>query len=544
MANYNLLEEKWIPCISKDGHQEDFSLQDVLSNAHKIKEIFDASPLITDSLHQLLLAILYSVFDISSASDWKEIWNAGKFDEKRLRDYLQSQKSRFNLFDDNYPFYQSPELVGAKRHPILHLAMEISSGNNATLFDHNSDENPIAVSPWIAARYLIATQAYAIGFGVSHAGAHFSDSTLLRGLTIRASGDTLFETLALNLFPKLDQEKGKPVWEQKSTVRSNKNDNVVKGYLDYMTWQSRNIHLFPAEDLRVRDCQIQQNRKLEKQSILDPHKCYRKDEKKGLVPIPMSANRAIWRDSHTLFQTVDDSFKRPEVFNWIARVETYKRNGDIQAKSSYSFTALGIATDVGKAGSVLLWRHERLPLPLVYLEEENENLLGKLRDALEVAESVGRLLGSGFVEKEIKDKKGEKTNIRVPSPLRDFVRMILFPEKQEKELKPLQKKEIEQLINKSLSPSLSYWAQLGISFNEFITKLPADKTGENEYGNRVLPWWAKEIRQAACDAFEEITNSLDRTARMLKAVTLAENEFHTQLDKFLKIIEMKGGEKL
>ena len=159
--------------------------------------------------------------------------------------------------------------------------------------------------------------------------------------------------------------------------------NIVKGYLDYMTWQSRNIHL-SQEDLRVRCCQIQQNRKLEKQSIQDPYKCYRKDEKKGFVPLSIDPQRAIWRDSYTLFQTVDESFKRPDVFNWLARVETYKRNGDIQAKSSYSFTALGIATDVRKPGSVLLWRHERLPLPLEYLK--NEYLIGKLKDALEMAE--------------------------------------------------------------------------------------------------------------------------------------------------------------
>lgn len=270
MANYNLVEEKWIPCILIDGHQEDFSLQDTLINSDTIKEVFNASPLVTDSLHQLLLAILYSIFKVSTTNDWKAIWKAGKFDEKMLRNYLQNQKSRFNLFDDNYPFYQSPELVGAKKHPILHLAMDISSGNNATLFDHNNDDDPIAVSPAVAARYLIATQAYAIGFGVSHTGAHFSDSTLIRGLTIRALGDTLFETLALNLFPKLDQEKGKPIWEKMCTPKTNKNDNLVRGYLDYLTWQSRNVHLFPEEDLRVRHCQIQQNRKLEKQSIQAP----------------------------------------------------------------------------------------------------------------------------------------------------------------------------------------------------------------------------------------------------------------------------------
>jgi hypothetical protein len=97
----------------------------------------------------------------------------------------------------------------------------------------------------------------------------------------------------------------------------------------------------------------------------------------------------------------------------------------------------------------------------------------------------------------------------------------------------------------SLSPTRPYWAQLGVSFNELLLKLPQDKI-DDEYGKKVLPWWAKEIRHAAMDAFSEATNSFDRTGRMLKAVTLAENEFQYRLFEMLKPYlknKNEGGEK-
>jgi hypothetical protein len=48
------------------------------------------------------------------------------------------------------------------------------------------------------------------------------------------------------------------------------------------------------------------------------------------------------------------------------------------------------------------------------------------------------------------------------------------------------------------------------------------------------------------DAFSEATNSFDRTGRMLKAVTLAENEFQYRLFEMLKPYlknKNEGGEK-
>jgi len=547
MSSYNLIDEKWIPCIMPDGKTEDFGLQEVLVRAHEIKELLDPSPLVTVSLHRLLLAILHRNFGPSSLSKWQELWTKGKWDEDILKYYFSTWRPHFYLFDEESPFYQCTEINGAEKHPVVHLVLEFASGNNATLFDHNSDDSFVPVPSAIAVRYVITTQSFAIGFGKS-APFYFSDSPLIRGFTAMVLGNSLFETLALNLMiydnerPFSHSGDDLPIWEQKDLTVPNKEGSPIRGYVDYLTWQSRRIHLFSEEQISVRSCQIQQNLKLPNQMYHDPFKNFRKDKEKGLLPRNINPEKAVWRDSHVLLQTSDMNYKRPELFNWLARIDEARREGAIQAEPAYKIMITGLATDTGKAASVLLWRHERLPLPLQYLQDDN--LIKSLKEALKLAEDAGRLLGPGFIQTDITDKKGNLKTI--PSPLRNLAKFILVPDVKVQKLNKNQKKEIENLVN-SLSPARPYWAQMGKVFNPFMIELAADKGSDGKtYGEKTLPEWAKEIQKAARDAFNETTRSMDHTGRMLKAVSKAENEFRNRLYNILKIYlndVKKGGEK-
>ena len=85
MSSYNLVDEKWMPCIMPDGKTKDFGLQEVLVRAHEIKELLDPSPLVTVSLHRLLLAILHRNFGPASLPKWQELWNKDKWDEGILK---------------------------------------------------------------------------------------------------------------------------------------------------------------------------------------------------------------------------------------------------------------------------------------------------------------------------------------------------------------------------------------------------------------------------------------------------------------------------
>src|SRR5207253_10481437 len=87
--------------------------------------------------------------------------------EETLALYWEPLHGRFDLFDEERPFYQVPPIEGVERRSVAILAAERASGNNATLFDHSVDDDPAALTCAEAARFLVATQAYAIGFGKS-----------------------------------------------------------------------------------------------------------------------------------------------------------------------------------------------------------------------------------------------------------------------------------------------------------------------------------------------------------------------------------------
>ena len=105
MPSFNLVSEPWIPCVTAQGVRE-FSLREVLAQAHTIKELSDDSPLVTVALHRLLLAILHRNFGPASFDEWKELWRASKWDEAKLNQYFEQWQHRFDLFDKDRPFYQ------------------------------------------------------------------------------------------------------------------------------------------------------------------------------------------------------------------------------------------------------------------------------------------------------------------------------------------------------------------------------------------------------------------------------------------------------
>src|SRR5436309_116204 len=111
---FNLVDRLWIPCVTQAGDSVLYGLLETLSRANKFKEIRDASPLVTVSLHRLLLAVLHRVFGPESPDAWAQMWQRGegKFDTAALEDYLKCPDvyPRFDLFDDEHPFYQTASL--------------------------------------------------------------------------------------------------------------------------------------------------------------------------------------------------------------------------------------------------------------------------------------------------------------------------------------------------------------------------------------------------------------------------------------------------
>lgn len=572
MFSLNLIDSKWIPCILPGGEREELSIKETFEHASDIQEIFDPSPLVTVAIHRLLLCILHRNFGPANEKEWANLWTdgMGNWDKGKLAAYMDKWRPCFDLFDEKHPFYQCPTMListtDASGKPksyaksIANLVHELATGDNATLFDHTVEDNPRAISPAEAARLLVAFQAFAVGGLITFESGQdrkqfgsADNAPLVKGAVMLVKGKNLLQTLMLNLhkYNRADEEPwamdrdDAPAWEHEENMLR---EEPPKGYMDLLTWQSRRIRLIPEQDdhgqtivtqvVIMKGNQFPDNFSLHgKEPMLAFHKILKPG--KGQDPWPPLAfqeERALWRDSLSLFQKSEAKAEgtRPKVLDWLSDLAM---EGIIAGATNYDLATMGLVTSRAK---VSLWRHERLPLPMKYLEADSEYLLDKLRDALEVAENVGRLFGAGTIKTLYIDKKGKDKTVYIPSPLYMLASEML-PKDQKGKADP---DAIKSLVN-SLSPSRPYWAQLGVSFNELVTKLPADKSGENEYGKTVLPWWADKVRQAARDAFREATSSLDRTARMLKAVTQAENSFSIQLNKVLKPYlnaGKKGGE--
>jgi CRISPR system Cascade subunit CasA len=481
----------------------------MLVNAEQVRELFDASPLITASLHRLLLALLWRCFPLRSLAEWKTLWQAGRFDAAKLDAYFEQARENFYLLHPEKPFYQLHSLELGKRTPLRRLGWEFAAGNNATLFDHSSDDDRPAIDPKVAARWIVTTHCFAASAGKSET-IHTKDSPWARGAAILMHGDNLFETLALNLlnllrtdFPQSEQDQA--VWEKLAPWKP-EHDQTPDGLLEYLTWQSRAIRLLPDENGQLRECYFAQGRSIIESFKIEPTYAYERDKKLGLLVWQLKEGRAMWRDSHALFNlSVDGPFQIPQALHHLARLV---RENTLERERLYRLQVLGQCLESGQP-TIHFWRNDRLPLSAEYLNEKA--LLDKLRAAIDLGEDTAKALQSG-----------------VYSLARALLEFISGRQPD--------KKDIQQMAAHLQTESF-YWSQLETHFKRLLTDLPNDRSrdedGETVYGDRVLADWARVLRSTASEAFHIATRSLDGSSRALKAVAIAQGSFNKKLHETL-----------
>jgi CRISPR system Cascade subunit CasA len=535
-VSFNLIDEAWIPCIPLTGGlPRELSLREALARAHELREISDLSPLVTVALHRLLLAVVHRVCrpagapaGPADARAWSELWRRGRWDEGALDQYLDEWHARFDLFDTEYPFYQCKSLATAEPSPISLLLHDRASGNNATLFDHTLDESPPELRPAQAARALLAHQSFAVGGLVSllpgeDARTHKSADAapLVKGAVALCRGQTLFETLMLNLhrYSPADEQPfacradDLPAWEWE--VETQPEDRHPRGYLDVLTWQSRRVHLRPAVNgagqLVVRHAVNMKGWQFPNPSILktvETMMAFRANPKAGkgqdpFPPVGFRPDRALWRDSLALVEVSGAESARPKTFDWLsvlvdAEVLEYGRTVPVDF--------LGLSTDKAK---VLLWRHERLPLPLAYLEDKD--LRDDLREGLKVAEEAGQILR----------QTAWRLAQRLAAPLGQAM-----------------PREHLEPIYESLGVERLYWWRLEVPFKVLLTDLARehqnDAASDGVEESLAMREWCRAVYRAAVAAFEEAARGLDVSARTLQAVAAVEPAFRGRLFGLMK----------
>jgi len=240
---------------------------------------------------------------------------------------------------------------------------------------------------------------------------------------------------------------------------------------------------------------------------------YRRDEEAGLIRWALNEKRSIWRDCHTLVDVSPNApFQLPRV---LGRLEQLLRDGFFDRRQRYRLSVLGQRLKSGQP-TIEFWRHERLPLPLAYLQDAG--LRDLLRQAIAAAEDVGQVFRKYAIRAPDKDKP-------MKSPMAVLAEILLASESDMAHGRDPDGNDVQKLID-GLAVEQAYWAQFEPLFGQFMERLASVPNQERE---AELSAWAHVVRNAAFAAFDGATHCMDSSARTLKAVAKATRTFNYTL---------------
>lgn len=496
--SFSLLTEPWIPCLFPDGTERELSLREVLYHAPEVAELAAASPLVNVALLRFLLTILHRVYGPCDELEWERLWRAKTLARAPLDDYLDHWKQRFDLFDPARPFLQTPGLPDKLQAPVTRLAQELSSGNQPTLFDHHVDETVKPVSAAEAARLLLTYQVFCLSgsCGDGRGLAAVRGGPLAYAAVVAMAGDTLLQTLLLNLVAydglnlPMPANDDRPAWEQPAPPEPG--TGVPRGYLDYLTWQSRRILLIPdkaigglspaslevyceaegarntsqcpivmGHDVRVSRVIVMPGRQLPRELPLrDPMVVYRRrDIELGpLTPVPIRMERSAWHSRLALLAG-DPQVLRPLVLDWVALQAC---NGTLSPGSCYSLCIFG---QQGRRATVEHWTCGRRPVALEYFHDED------------VAADLTRALAlSQRIQNAVQAALGQVAQAQALTG----------------------KPESLQQMARGQAGDDVYWSALELPAQALLQRLPGSMAQRDE----VLRWWTKTCQHAAWVALE------------------------------------------
>ena len=128
----NLIGEPWIPILDKDSSAGQVGLQELFERAHEIRDLALQPPQ-RIAVTRLILCIIQAALEgPRDESDWRACRE--QIVPESLK-YLDARTDRFELFGAR-PFLQVPNLEPTDNATLDKLDFGLSSGNNATLFDH------------------------------------------------------------------------------------------------------------------------------------------------------------------------------------------------------------------------------------------------------------------------------------------------------------------------------------------------------------------------------------------------------------------------
>lgn len=549
---FNLVDEPWIPCVTWQRPDarvhpavEERGLEETLVQAHTAFEVLGDTPLETVSIIRLLLAILHRSLDVSSIVRWQAQWEAGRFPEAPLRAYLAKWRGRFNLFDAERPFYQTPSLDLSNPGSIAKLLYQ--ADNNPTLFDHTYIDAPPALTPARAARCLVAIQAFdtpGMKTGRTSEERSSQASPLVQSAVVVFRGPTLFHTLMLNLHrysPDVDgmpwqfeRVKDLPAWERSTETTAA--DRSPAGYCDLLTWQSRRVRLEPltgddgvvtvrrAVLMRGESVPTDFERRGRETMVAFKRRREPRDDQSAWYPLGFTEDRAAWRDSLALFTAMPDDAVRVKGAGWLADL---MYDGALDDAPLFPVELFGLRTAKAKC---LFWRHERLSIPRALLVQPAA--AREVANALDIAEQVALIVGSPFLTTVNGNGK------RIVSALATIAECLVRLDEESRARSDLPRVRRARALAIHLSGGRTYWAGLMLPFQAFLAALPADLEDDGERQPRcrglALADWRRAVRSAADAAYREIAERVGVRGNAMKAVAVGDSVFRRQLRQVLE----------
>ncbi|MCB0209745.1 MAG: type I-E CRISPR-associated protein Cse1/CasA [Anaerolineae bacterium] len=519
--SFNLIDEPWIPCLTKAGQMVELSLRATLTKAHELQDLGCDSPLQMASIYRFLLAILHDNFGPRDLDTWEALWQAETFDTAILERYFQRYHPHFDLFGEGQRFYQrDDQRVQAKSA----VSLKYSTGFlHNPLFDHDNELTGIAFTPAETARLLLAVQQFGFG-GLSGIEQKHTDAPCAKGVIFIVQGDplkdSLKETLLLNLirYPYrnyfVPTEFDAPAWQQDNPFDplEFERTDLPFGYLDYLTWQNRQVWFYPekTEDDRVVVRAWKVGPGLRLGEVKDPMKHYKHSEQYGFLVEQFDQNRQLWRNSYTYFALQDNTRKDypPRTFDWL---KALAEEGKIPLNRTFRCKALGIDKDRGKA---LIARKEEFPLPIKYLYEER--LLWQLQDALQRTEKTSRAL--------LKSLRISGMHLHIDNADQFGWKRAGIRPKAEKQISDFVRDQIDHWLQHA-GVERYFWADLDEHFEKFAIGLADD-----EQQQEAIDQWRQRVRTAAKDAFRNTLQTTGDTPRAYKALVYGQRHLYRRLN--------------
>lgn len=530
MTSYNLLTEPWIPVMDGAGNIKNMGIVDTLKESYSLIEVSDSSPLVQFGVYRLLIAFVMDALELKNERGLAKAIERKQFDPEVIDSYAEKWKNRFDLFDKEQPFMQSPENASleTEKVPIHFLLLHISPSYNNQFLYHGLEDSH-AFSSELCARGLVAIPPF-----ITAGGRGYSPS--INGsppLYILVKGDNMFQTILYNtcVIDPIVKPTGNepPAWRSDMKVEPGK-ETFQFSLLEGLTWRPRRIRLLPGKggvctySGRVKESLVSEmyfgpGLKAAGEWA-DPQIAYRFTSK-GRSPIRPEESREPWRDIGPLALLHKDEYcsdngkVRYEQPTVVTQYKKLVEDGAISNKKPLMLELYGIRTETGKM-KVFEWTIERLSLSwdVMYIK----NVDKQVQNAIDCAEIVARNIGWAIKKAYPRNGEGNKN-------------------------------ALGYIIENA---TFAYWSSVKQQFMEWFLKelssQQSDKPLDPDAPQRLLNQWKEIIVKEGIRCLDIAIDPLDTNAKELERRVQVRNSYWRDVKSQLypethKKKSMKGGKQ-